>query len=396
MNSRGEGLRILLHSRSFFPRLGGLEQAGLSLARELGRRGCEVIVATDVSARAEVDRALGFEVVRGRSLRDLAALARRCDIVHANGFSLTSVNIALPAGRPLVFTHHGYQASCLEGLGWHGGGHCQYRLPRCVALTARHLGPLRAARQLGRHAVGRAALHLAAAHGAVSAYVARILAAPRTRVVLNCVETSLFYPAPAKGERRRFLFFGRFVAEKGVDVLLRAVAMAVESGADIALDLVGGGPLEGEYRARVRSLGLEERVAFRGVLRGESLADAVRESLAVVVPSVWDEAFGIAAAEAIACGRVALVSDAGGLPEVVEGLDTAVPPGDTEAWARALRRAREDEGWREGIEKRLPAVAARFTPERLAQDYLSIYGRVLAGPAVTKDAEASPPYPWHR
>jgi glycosyltransferase involved in cell wall biosynthesis len=233
-------------------------------------------------------------------------------------------------------------------------------------------------RQLARHAVGRAVLHSAACHAVVSAFVGRAIAAPRTSVVLNCVETSIFRPSPVNTARQRFLYFGRFVAEKGVDVLLRAVALAAGSGTDVALDLVGAGPLESAYRALTAALGIEARVRFRGPLRGGALADAVRESLAVVVPSVWDEAFGIVAAEAICCGRIALVSDLGGLPEVVEGLGTCVPAGDAQAWAGALRRARDDDRWREEVEGRLPAAAARFTPERLGAAYLSIYQQALA------------------
>ena len=120
------------------------------LARGLTAQGHKVIVATDVGAAPEFDRALEFDVQRGRSLAELIRLARTCDLVHASGASLVSAELALLARRPLVVTHHGYQASCLEGLGWHGSERCEYRLPRCIKLTRMHRGNARAARQLAR------------------------------------------------------------------------------------------------------------------------------------------------------------------------------------------------------------------------------------------------------
>lgn len=368
-------MKVLLYSRTYLPRLGGIEQASYLLARELARLGHVVTVATDV-AGPEEDRAQGFEVIRERSFRDLIGEARRHDLVHSNGFSLVGAAISRAAGRPLVFTHAGYQASCLEGLGWHAGAHCHGRLGRCVRLTARDRGVLRSARQLARHPIGRTALRLAGANVAVSAAVAEAIRAPRTTVVHNCADTDVFRPGEATGARERFLFVGRFVSEKGVDVLLDALALERTAGRRWLLDLAGGGPLESAYRAKVLSLGIGDSVRMLGPLRGERLAEAMRESLAVVVPSVWDEAFGIVAAEALACGRLALVSDRGGLPEIVDGLGTVVDAADAGAWAWALRRAATDHAWREVVEQRVSEAARRFTPERYVTGYLETYARV--------------------
>lgn len=372
-------MRIFLHSRTFHPALGGVEQASLLLARELTRRGHYVTVATDPPAHSPADAELGFEVLRGLSLARLSRAARRADLVHASGFSMLAFPIAAAARRPLVFTHHGYQAACLVGNGWHDGPRCDYRLARCVRLTVRQRGVALAARQIVRHAIARTALPIAAAHVAVSRFVERVIRAPRTRVVYNCADSAVFRPDRSLRPGERFLFIGRFVAEKGVDTLLRAVARCAELHSPVELDLVGAGPLEETWRKMARELSIERQVAFRGPLRGHALASVIRESLAVVVPSIWDEAFGIVAAETLSCGRLALVSAAGGLPEVVEGMDCTAPPGDQEAWARLLLRARGDLEWRSRNEGLLPSVASRFTEERFAQDYLRVYEDVLGG-----------------
>lgn len=371
-------MKVFLYSRTYLPRLGGLEQASYLLARELAKRGHVVTVATDVSADPETDRAVGFDVVRGRSLRDLIGEARRHDLVHSNGFSLLGAAIAERADRPLVFTHQGFQASCLEGLGWHAGAPCHCRLSRCAWLTARDMGVVRCLRQLARHPVGRIAARLADANVAVSASVAKAIRAPRTTIVHNCADTDVFRPGEATGNRDRFLFVGRFVSEKGVRVVLDALALERAAGRRWFLDLAGQGPLEGAYLEQARELGIEDSVRVLGPLRGERLAAVIRESLAVVVPSAWDEAFGIVAAEALACGRTALVSDRGGLPEIVDGLGTTVEATDTGAWARALRRAATDHAWREAVEARALEAARPFTPERYVVGYLETYARATA------------------
>src|SRR5690606_26217559 len=99
----------------------------------------------------------------------------------------------------------------------------------------------------------------------------------------------------------------------------------------------------------------------------------------VLVPTLSDEAFGLVAAEALSCGRLALVSDRGGLPEVVEGLGTVLPAGDPQAWAAAMRRATDDVAWRDGLEARVAEVAARFSPARHLSSYLAVYREVLEG-----------------
>ena len=286
------GLRIFLYSRAFLPAVGGVEQPSLLLARGLVRRGRRVTVATDVAASDDANRDAGFEVLRRPSFPTLVRAARSADLVHSSGFSMVAFPLAAGARRPLVFTHHGYQASCLVGLGWHDGTRCGRRIGACLFLTLKQHGFTYAARQLARHLIARRVLGRAAAHVCVSSFLADAIRVPRCTVIPNCVDGSVFRPSASTGGRR-FLFVGRFVREKGVDVLLRAVATCERDGMPIELDLVGSGPLESEYRALAKELAIEKRVAFRGPLRGDALASA---KSAGVLPSfsrrLWTKPLG--------------------------------------------------------------------------------------------------------
>ena len=130
------------------------------------------------------------------------------------------------------------------------------------------------------------------------------------------------------------LYAGQLIRGKGVHLLLKAFA-----GLDASrtLDIVGTGNMEGELKALARSLGVEERVRFRGFL--DNVQDWMRAARCVAVPSFWQEPYGLVAAEAVALGKPVVAFAIGGLPEACQGKATLVPPGDVDAFARALAAA---------------------------------------------------------
>lgn len=127
--------------------------------------------------------------------------------------------------------------------------------------------------------------------------------------------------------------FGRLVKEKGVDVLLGARDVPDY----VRYELFGEGPEE----AALRALDCE-RATFRGFV--PDVADAMHAMDAVVLPSVWEEAFPYAALEAMSLGRPIVASRIGGLPEVVVDDETGLlfEAGSSEELARCLARLAAD------------------------------------------------------
>jgi glycosyltransferase involved in cell wall biosynthesis len=107
---------------------------------------------------------------------------------------------------------------------------------------------------------------------------------------------------------------------------------------------------------------------------------AMKRSLAVVVPSLWPEPFGIVVAEALAAGRPVVGSAIGGIPELVrdrrEGL--LVPPGDVAALTRALERICKDGELREELAASALRRARRYTPEAVVPRFEAAYERVAS------------------
>ena len=133
------------------------------------------------------------------------------------------------------------------------------------------------------------------------------------------------------GRKIDLLFAGQLIRGKGVQLLLAAMARMKTPR---TLDIVGTGNMEPKLRALAAQLGIEGRVRFNGFQSNPQ--DWMRAAKCVVVPSFWQEPYGLVAAEAVALGRPVVAFAIGGLPEACGGKATLVPPGDIDALADAL------------------------------------------------------------
>jgi glycosyltransferase involved in cell wall biosynthesis len=134
-------------------------------------------------------------------------------------------------------------------------------------------------------------------------------------------------PSPAAP---RLVAVGRLIRIKGFDLLLRAFAAAREQVSGLTLELAGAGPLDAELRHEA-----PDGVTFLG--RVSPVAPIYERNAIAVVPS-RGEGFGMVALEAAERGRAAIVSDVGGLPEIVADGETGlvVPSEDARALAGAI------------------------------------------------------------
>ena len=132
-------------------------------------------------------------------------------------------------------------------------------------------------------------------------------------------------------EKIDLLFVGQLIRGKGVQLLLAAMARMKTPR---TLDIVGTGNMEPKLRALAAQLGIADRVRFNGFQSNPQ--DWMRAAKCVVVPSFWQEPYGLVAAEAVALGRPVVAFAIGGLPEACGGKATLVPPGDIDALAKAL------------------------------------------------------------
>ncbi|MCK4427441.1 MAG: glycosyltransferase [candidate division Zixibacteria bacterium] len=125
----------------------------------------------------------------------------------------------------------------------------------------------------------------------------------------------------------------------GIEYLIRAFAMVEKKHENVKLVIVGDGPLRKELENLATELNCSQKINFVGKVPNEKVQEYINSMDIFVVPSVLEsESFGVAAVEASACGLPVIVSDIGGLPEVVLNKKTGlrISPKDPDAIAKAI------------------------------------------------------------
>ena len=125
----------------------------------------------------------------------------------------------------------------------------------------------------------------------------------------------------AADNEKIILFMGRLVYEKGVQHLISAMPKILKNYHDAKLVIAGKGGMLDELKAQVEAMGLGQKVYFTGYLNAKQVSKMYKCADISVFPSTY-EPFGIVALEAMLAGVPTVVSDVGGLNEIVEhGVD---------------------------------------------------------------------------
>jgi glycogen(starch) synthase len=301
-------MRLVVYSPYFHPRLGGLETVVQVLASEWARMGHEVTVITD-TPNVEPD-VFSFHVLRRPGLLASIAAYRAADAVILANISLWGLLPLLFCGsrRPPWFATH--------QIWYENPGHPVKPLDRLKKALARY-----------------ASANISCSH-AVDQFLGL-----NGYVIPNPYDHQLFRRIPEVLRDRDLVFLGRLVSDKGCDLLLDALAHLREQGVTPNLSIIGSGPARQALEDQVQRLHLASQVRFIGPQSGETLVRLLNEHRVMIVPSRWNEPFGVVALEGIACGCTVIGSSGGGLPEAIGPCGTTFPNGDFYALAGILNEA---------------------------------------------------------
>jgi glycosyltransferase involved in cell wall biosynthesis len=181
-------------------------------------------------------------------------------------------------------------------------------------------------------------------------------------------------------ERRVIGYIGRLVAEKGLAVLIEALALLP---ADTLLLLIGGGPLRAALEQQAERLGLETRVRFIEPIASQAVPDWLNVFDCLVLPSLtrpnWKEQFGRVLIEAMACEVAVVGSDSGEIPNVIGSAGVIVPEGDAVTLGRAMGALLRDPDRRQILSRAgRERVLKQFTQRLVAEATLRLYRRLAA------------------
>lgn len=197
------------------------------------------------------------------------------------------------------------------------------------------------------------------------------------------VDPAIFVPAAAHAAAPRPTFTvgyaGRLVPEKGVEVLLQAVA---ELPPEVEVSIVGGGPERAKLQQLAQTLGLGARVHFASALPSVQMPNYFAKIDCLVLPSRtrpnWKEQFGRVLIEAMACEVPVIGAHSGEIPNVIGAAGLVFPEGDAGALAAQLRRLMADPALRAELAAQGRArVLQHYTHQRVAAETAEVYEEMM-------------------
>ncbi|MDQ3681067.1 MAG: glycosyltransferase family 4 protein [Actinomycetota bacterium] len=381
-------MSIALFPSSFYPHVGGVEEAVRQLALSYRASGQDVVILTNRWPRS-LPASEEFEELPVRRhlfrlpqlpLRNLAraavlarptlrricreVVAHRAEIIHVQCVS-TNGYFALRASRrlgiPLVATLQGELT--MDATDVYGRSPALRRTLRTLleeadAVTACSQHTLDEAQAFWGHSLG-----------------------DRGRVIHNGVRMADFVGVSPFQHARPYVFaIGRLVPQKGFDVLIQAFGAMLQSGCrSHDLLIAGDGPERAALEDLATSIGVGDRVRLLGNVGRDEVAPLFAGCSFFVLPS-RHEPMGMVNLEAMASGKAILASAVGGVPELIhEGKNgLLVSPDDVSALAARLATLVEDPALRERLGRAGSLEAQKFDWDRIARSYQETYEQARA------------------
>ncbi len=367
-------MRIVHVYKDYYPVLGGIENHVRSLAEGQAERRHDVtVVVTSLTGHTQVETLNGVRVIKAARLATVAS---------------TPLSVALPwrlRGVQADIAHLHFPYPVGEVSQWLVG-----RARRTVVTyhsdVVRQAGILRLYRPLMRAVLRRADRIIATSPN--YAATSPLLQENRDRVTVVPLGVDLArflqaYPDKAASLRQRYgtpllLSMGRLRYYKGLNVLIGALPRLP----GVTLVVAGSGPMQGEWEALARRLGVGERVHFIGDVSDAEQPALYQAADVYVLPATHrSEAFGIALVEALASGVPAVTTEVGTGTSYVnqDGVTgVIVPPGNPAALADAIRDLLGDEARRKQMGQAARARAVvEFGRTAMLERVLAVYEDVL-------------------
>lgn len=337
-------MKIIILSHKFSPDIGGIESISKMFAEEFVKAGHEVRIITHSIETVKQD--FSYLVVRQPKIKTLFEQYRWSDVVLEN-------NPCVRLAWPLFFVPR----------------------PKVTGLQTWIANPDGKSEMV--HQIKSYYLKFSSFVTACSNSL-RDKTFPKAIVIGNPYQHELFKIKSEVKRNKHFVFLGRLVSDKGADLAIKAISKIKNSNqGNYSLSIIGSGEQEENLKKLVQNLDLENQVTFFGPKQGETLVDALNSHEFLLVPSVWEEPFGIVALEGMACGCLPIVSDGGGLPDAVGKAGMIFKRGDADDMVEKMLKLLHDPQLTLAIKNEMPQHLALHTSEIVAHKYLNLIRKAV-------------------
>lgn len=335
-------MRILIYSPLFYPSVGGTETVVSILADEFANQGHEVKIVTQTLATDA--KSFSFETIRKPNAQKLLQLVNWCEVYFQPTISLKGLWPLLIRPKPWIVSHNNWYTRPNGSIAWQ-----DYLKQFCIRF---------------------------ASNISVSKAIAAGLSTPST-VIYNPYQEEIFCEIPEISRDKELVFLGRLVTDKGADLLLEAMGNLKNMGLTPKLTIIGSGTEEHNLRQQAKYLGIDDRVDFVGVKLEKELARILNAHKILVVPSRWQEPFGIVALEGIACGCVVIGSEGGGLKDAIGPCGLTFPNGNVQALTNAILELLTNTNKLSNYREKSHEHLSFHKKDVVAKQYLKVFERAI-------------------
>jgi len=387
-------MKIMLVTPYFYPKIGGLENYALNVAKGLKAQGHDVFVVT---SNHETKEYLDEKVEDLRVIRLPIGLkvsntplgfkwyfqlkkiikTEKPDVINAHSPVPGMADMAFAARSkvPFVTTYH---AGSLKK----GGSPIDVVLSFYEKTFLKHM--LRRSNEVA---------------SVYPAFVEKLIGSKKEVHFIPPGVSPEFKPRRGKyPASQTILYVGRIEKSsswKGIDTLIDSMREVLLRFPEARLQLVGEGDAVDDYKQLAQKYGIQDRIIFSGALRGQKLITAFQEASMLVLPSKTDaEAFGIVLIEAMACGIPVIGSRVGGIPNVIQDGKNGllVPPSNPNTLAKAIKKLFGDQKLAHTLatdgSKR---ASEEFSAVKLVQNTFALLSKA-ARPEITHVTAYYPPH----
>jgi len=364
-------LKFLIYSHFYYPSIGGVERHTDNLAKLLINKGINVTIVTQSGNKErEIKKII---IVRKPSIALLASLIFYHNVIHMQGFNIFVYLFAKLFSKRIVWYHHVYDLCSVGGGSSDYKGffkslepHLKRNLVGILLWLSFHISRVIAK-------VDKKIIHITTTYYMLKKF-RKFITSSNWHVIYHPVlfnNLNQFSLTNSSYDDNYILLYGRMMAGKGEDVLIKALKILKDKGIIYRTIICGPSPNKDYPTNLIKFYGLENQVVYVGSRLDKELAELINRSSIVVIPSTWEEPFAQTAAEAMFFGKIVIASNIGGLAEVVSDFGLLIPTKDPYALAEAIHELMSNRNKREMLGKKAKEYARKvFDPENYIQNYL--------------------------